>query len=200
MENLQKAVILIGHGGLPADIPKEIVEDFMKLHKARIRSGMPISSKEKELESTIRNWERTPESDPYKSGLEKLASHLAPKLEGFILKTAYNEFCYPSIEQAAHELVNAGVAGVYDALKVRDPIMAKRLKTTDSQRLVRALEVIEAVVLRMIVRVLARVTQMPLAHQAGGIPGLLEQLGKGDLAGRHTPSLAAEGVASGQER
>ena len=41
-------------------------------------------------------------------------------------------------------LVDAGVAGVYDALKIRDPIMAKRLKTTDSQRLVRALEVIEA--------------------------------------------------------
>ena len=84
----------------------------MKLHKTRVRTGMPITSKEKELESIIRNWERTPESDPYKSGLEKLASHLAPRLEGFILKTAYNEFCYPSIEQAAHELVNEGVTEV----------------------------------------------------------------------------------------
>ena len=112
MENSKKAVILIGHGGLPADIPKEIVEDFMKLHKTRARMGTEITSKEKELESTIRNWERTPESDPYKSGLEKLASHLAPKLGGFILKTAYNEFCYPSIEQAAHELVNEGVTEV----------------------------------------------------------------------------------------
>ena len=112
MENLKKAVILIGHGGLPSDIPKKIVEDFMKLHKTRVHTGIPITSKEKELESTIRNWERTPESDPYKSGLEKLASHLAPRLEGFILKTAYNEFCYPSIEQAAHDLVNQGVTEV----------------------------------------------------------------------------------------
>ena len=112
MENSKKAVILIGHGGLPADIPKEIVEDFMKLHKTRVRSGMPISSKETELESTIRNWERTPESDPYKSGLENLASHLSDKLDGFILKTAYNEFCHPSIEQAAHELVNEGITEV----------------------------------------------------------------------------------------
>ena len=112
MENLKKAVILIGHGGLPADIPKEIVEDFMKIHKTRVRTGTSKTSKEKELESTIRNWERTPESDPYKSGLEKLASHLAPRLEGFILKTAYNEFCYPSIEQAADELVNDGVKEV----------------------------------------------------------------------------------------
>ena len=112
MENSKKAVILIGHGGLPSDIPKEIVENFMKVHKARVRSGTPITSKEIELDSTIRNWERTPESDPYKSGLEKLASHLAPKLEGFVLKTAYNEFCYPSIEQAADVLVEKGITEV----------------------------------------------------------------------------------------
>ena len=112
MENFKKAVILIGHGGLPADIPKQIVEDFMKIHKTRVRTGAPITPKEKELESTIRNWERTPESDPYKSGLEKLASHLALRLEGFILKTAYNEFCYPSIEKAADELVHQGVTEI----------------------------------------------------------------------------------------
>ena len=53
METLKKAVILIGHGGLPSDIPKEIVEDFMKLHKTRVRTGMPITSKEKELEFLI---------------------------------------------------------------------------------------------------------------------------------------------------
>ncbi|MDC0205688.1 CbiX/SirB N-terminal domain-containing protein [Nitrospinae bacterium] len=112
MENNKQAVILIGHGGLPNDIPKNIVEDFMKIHKQRIRTGIDITSKEIELDSTIRNWERTPESDPYKSGLEKLANHLAPQLEGFILKTAYNEFCYPSIEQAADELVNENVTEV----------------------------------------------------------------------------------------
>ncbi|MBC8283418.1 MAG: hypothetical protein H8E32_06350 [Nitrospinae bacterium] len=112
MENLKQAVILIGHGGLPSDIPKEIVEDFMKIHKHRVRTGTPITSKERVLESTIRNWGRTPESDPYKSGLEKLAAHLAPRLEGYILKTAYNEFCYPSIEQAADELAKESVTKV----------------------------------------------------------------------------------------
>ncbi|MDC1123331.1 hypothetical protein OAT11_08285, partial [Nitrospinaceae bacterium] len=104
METPKQAVILIGHGGLPSDIPKEVVEDFMKIHKQRIRTGTPITPKEKDLESIIRNWERTPESDPYKSGLENLASHLASRLDGYILKTAYNEFCFPSIEQAADQL------------------------------------------------------------------------------------------------
>jgi sirohydrochlorin cobaltochelatase len=112
MENSKQAVILIGHGGLPSDIPKELVEDFMKVHKQRVRMKTSITSKEKDLESLIRNWERTPESDPYKSGLEKLAAHLAPKLENYILKTAYNEFCFPSIEQAADQLAEEKVTEV----------------------------------------------------------------------------------------
>jgi sirohydrochlorin cobaltochelatase len=112
MKTPKQAVILIGHGGLPSDIPKEVVEDFMKVHKHRMRMGTHITSKEKDLESIIRNWERTPESDPYKTGLEKLASHLAPRLDGYILKTAYNEFCFPSIEQAADQLVEEGVTNV----------------------------------------------------------------------------------------
>jgi sirohydrochlorin cobaltochelatase len=112
MEELKQAVILIGHGGLPSDIPKQVVEDFMKVHKQRIRMKTPITSQEKNLESIIRNWERTPESDPYKSGLEKLAAHLAPKLEHCILKTAYNEFCFPSIEQAADQLAEENVKEV----------------------------------------------------------------------------------------
>ena len=98
MENQKLAVILIGHGGLPSDIPKEIVEDFKKVHKHRIRIGTPITSKEKELDKVIRFWTRSPATDPYKYGLEKLAAHLAPRLRDYILITAYNEFCYPSIK------------------------------------------------------------------------------------------------------
>lgn len=104
MKTYKQAVLLVGHGGLPKDIPQHIVESFMKVHKQRVRSGAAITSEEKDLESTIRNWERTPESDPYKAGLENLASHMEPHLDGYILKTAYNEFCYPSIETAVDEL------------------------------------------------------------------------------------------------
>lgn len=112
MKTIKKAVILVGHGGLPSNIPSQIVEDFMKIHKPRLRTGTPITTKEKDLESVIRKWERTPATDPYKAGLEKLASHLGPQLDNFILKTAYNEFCYPSIEQATDELVLEGVAKI----------------------------------------------------------------------------------------
>ena len=112
MKNKKLGVILIGHGGLPSDIPKEIVEDFKKVHKHRIRTGTPITSKEKELDKVIRNWTRSPATDPYKYGLEKLAQQLAPQLEDYILITAYNEFCYPSIEQAADVLAEKDITEV----------------------------------------------------------------------------------------
>jgi len=112
MGNNKVAVILIGHGGLPKDIPGEVVEKFMRLHKSRVKVGSEISDQEIELDNTIRKWPRTPETDPYKCGLENLASHMKKFLEGFILKTAYNEFCYPTIEEAVKELVEEGVSKI----------------------------------------------------------------------------------------
>ena len=112
MENSKKAVILVGHGGLPSDMPSEIVEKFMRVHKTRIKAGGPITEQEVDLDTTIRKWKRTPENDPYKSGLESLASHMEKMLTGYILKTAYNEFCYPAIEDAVDELANEDVSKI----------------------------------------------------------------------------------------
>ncbi|MBT6661882.1 MAG: hypothetical protein HOB58_01830, partial [Nitrospina sp.] len=112
MNDSKKAVILVGHGGLPSDIPSEVVEKFMRVHKGRIKSGGPITDHEIELDTTIRKWERTPENDPYKTGLESLASHMEAMLEGYVLKTAYNEFCYPGIEDAVDELSKENVTKI----------------------------------------------------------------------------------------
>lgn len=113
MKNSKKAVILVGHGGLPSDIPSEIVENFMRIHKTRIKlGGAHITQKEKELDSTIRKWKRTPETDPYKVGLETLASHMEPMLNEYTLRTAYNEFCYPAIEDAVGELARENISKI----------------------------------------------------------------------------------------
>jgi sirohydrochlorin cobaltochelatase len=112
MEDIKKAVILVGHGGLPSDMPSEVVEKFMRVHKGRIKAGGPITEHEIELDTTIRKWNRTPENDPYKTGLESLAAHMEPMLEGHILKTAYNEFCYPAIEDAVEELAKESVTKI----------------------------------------------------------------------------------------
>jgi len=112
MDDDKSAVILVGHGGLPSDLPSGIVEKFMRLHKSRVKAGTEITSEEIELDNTIRRWERSPETDPYKSGLEDLAVHMEPLLKNFILKTAYNEFCYPTIEEAIEELASKSVSKI----------------------------------------------------------------------------------------
>ena len=112
MNDSKKAVILVGHGGLPSDMPSEMVEKFMRVHKGRIKAGGPITEHEIELDTSIRKWKRTPENDPYKTGLESLASHMEPMLKGHILKTAYNEFCYPAIEDAVGELAIENVSKI----------------------------------------------------------------------------------------
>ena len=104
MNNLKTAIVLVGHGGLPADISSELVEKFMRIHKTRIKTGSDITKQEIELDQAIRRWKRTPENDPYKTGLESLASELEKYLDDYHVKTAYNEFCYPDIEDAVNEL------------------------------------------------------------------------------------------------
>ncbi len=104
MNNLKTAVVLVGHGGLPRDISSELVEKFMRIHKTRIKTGSTITKKETELDQAIRRWKRTPENDPYKEGLEILASELKKFMDGHHVITAYNEFCYPAIEDAVNKL------------------------------------------------------------------------------------------------
>ena len=77
----------------------------MRIHKVRAKTGSKITKEEIELDRAIRMWKRTPENDTYKTGLESLASEMENYLDGYHIKTAYNEFCYPDIENAISELV-----------------------------------------------------------------------------------------------
>jgi sirohydrochlorin cobaltochelatase len=74
--------------------------------KARREGAM--GSREAELDKQVREWPRTPETDPYKFGVEEIAKALAPKLGGRKLVAAYNEFCAPSVEDAIDGLVKDG--------------------------------------------------------------------------------------------
>jgi sirohydrochlorin cobaltochelatase len=111
MSNFE-SVILVGHGGLPADCPQDIISRLKRLEMDRRRRGAPASDEEMELDRKVRDWPRTPESDPYKVGLEKLVSHLASKMPEAKVVAAYNEFCAPSIEEAADNLVASGIKSI----------------------------------------------------------------------------------------
>ena len=107
--NDKEAVVLIGHGGSPADIPRALVAELKRLEGERqARRVLEMSPREAELDKQVREWPRTPATDPYKFGVEEIAAALAPKLGGRRLVTAYNEFCAPSVENAIEGLVKEG--------------------------------------------------------------------------------------------
>ncbi len=104
----KRAVVLVGHGGIPKNYPRERVMTLKRLEGQRRASGSPPSEEELELDSHIRNWPRTPENDPYKVGIESLAGHLRPLLNGALFALAYNEFCAPRVEEAVEDLIKKG--------------------------------------------------------------------------------------------
>ena len=112
MSNGQQAVVLVGHGGVPKDCPPELVRKLKQLESQRRAAGAGPSSEEVELAARIRRWPRTPANDPYRSGLELLASHLRPRLNGALFAIAYNEFCAPTLEEAVGEVIAAGARRV----------------------------------------------------------------------------------------
>lgn len=109
----QEAVVLIGHGGSPADLPRGVVAELKRLESERqARGETKMSAREAELDRQVRAWPRTPETDPYKFGVEEIARSLAPKLGGRRLVVAYNEFCAPSLPDAVESLVKEGFTRV----------------------------------------------------------------------------------------
>jgi len=111
-EPAQRAVVLIGHGGVPRDYPRQRLGQLHALEKRRRSSGAPPSQEEAALEHELRHWPRTPANDPYQAGLKSLAAHLRPRLEPARLVLAYNEFCAPTVAEAIHALAAAGVTDI----------------------------------------------------------------------------------------
>lgn len=105
----KEAVVLIGHGGTASDTPRAMIAELKRLESERQARGQAeMSPREAELDKRVREWPRTPETDPYKSGVEEIAAALGPRLGGRRLVAAYNEFCAPSVEDAIEGLVRDG--------------------------------------------------------------------------------------------
>ena len=112
MADVQKGIILVGHGGIPKGYPQDLVTKLKRLEAQRRAAGLPMSEEEHKLDQKIRNWPRTPETDPYQAGLEKLATHLKPLLDGTRFSTAYNEFCTPTLSEAIEKQIAEGVQDI----------------------------------------------------------------------------------------
>jgi sirohydrochlorin cobaltochelatase len=107
-----RGVILVGHGGIPKGCPQELVTKLKRLEAQRRAAKMPPSLEEIELDGKIRQWPRTPEADPYQSGLEAVAAQLRAKLGEVLFAVAYNEFCAPTLEDSVKELIKKGATHI----------------------------------------------------------------------------------------
>ena len=111
-------VVLIGHGAPATDCPPRLIGELMSLEWRGNAGGHGHShdhapnGRAAELDARIRNWPRTPENDPYKAGLERLAAALRPLLPTELFAIGYNEFCRPTIEEAIGQVIQGGAARV----------------------------------------------------------------------------------------
>lgn len=108
MSEHQKAILLVGHGGIPKGYPADLITKLKRLEAQRRATGSPMSPEELELDTKVRTWPRTPETDPYKAGLETLGAVMKPMLNGSLFGLAYNEFCGPTLAEAVESLIRQG--------------------------------------------------------------------------------------------
>ncbi|MDR4495628.1 MAG: sirohydrochlorin chelatase [Nitrospirales bacterium] len=112
MAEHKKGIVLVGHGGIPKNYPGDLVTKLKRLEGQRRAAGTPMSVEELELDTKIRTWPRTPETDPYQAGLEALAAHMKPLLNGALFAVAYNEFCGPTLQEAVEDLIKQGAQSI----------------------------------------------------------------------------------------
>ena len=121
MRTSTKGVILVGHGGIPKSCPQELITKLKRLEGLRRTTGTPISTEERELDTRIRRWPRTPETDPYQPGLEAVAARLRAHLGEGHFAVAYNEFCAPTLEESVEELIEKGATDIIVATTMVTP-------------------------------------------------------------------------------
>lgn len=112
MPTSNRGVILVGHGGIPTDCPRELVMRLKRLEGQRREAGGRPSSEEVDLDRRIRHWRRTSQTDPYQAGLQKLASVLKPLLNGALFAVAYNEYCAPTLMEAVRDIIDQGASDI----------------------------------------------------------------------------------------
>jgi len=112
MSDLKKAILLVGHGGIPKGYPQELITKLKRLEAQRRATGAPMSAEELELDTKVRTWPRTPQTDPYQAGLEALGAAMKPFLNGVLFGLAYNEFCGPTLADAVEDLIRQGARSI----------------------------------------------------------------------------------------
>ncbi len=115
------AFVLVGHGAVAKDCPRDLVRQLKALEGQRQATGAPPTPEEAALEDRIRHWPRTPANDPYGAGCEALMRSLRPLLPEMTLKLAYLEFSAPTLENVVADLRQTGTTTVLVAPSMLTP-------------------------------------------------------------------------------
>ena len=75
----RRAVVLVGHGGVPRDYPRERLMQLRALETRRRASGAPPSQEEVALEHELRHWPRT-QTTPRKTSRSSTVDSSVPSL------------------------------------------------------------------------------------------------------------------------
>jgi len=110
--SLRRAIVLVGHGGVPADFPREKLARLKALEQARRAAAAEPSTTETALETERRNWPRSRDNDPYVFGLSAIAGAIADAIGDVPVYLAYNEFCAPTLRAAVALAVADGAQSV----------------------------------------------------------------------------------------
>jgi sirohydrochlorin cobaltochelatase len=107
------AVVLAAHGAPATDYPRMRVGLLMMLEfSGKLAERLPpLRTWRERLASQAAAWPRTPENDPYKAAVDRLAAHLSQRLACPVL-AAYNEFCAPPIALAIDNAIASGAGEV----------------------------------------------------------------------------------------
>ena len=104
---MKKVLILIGHGDIPLDFPKEKFKEYLRLRSLYKVGSLNEEEKNKffEIEENLKNWERNEVNDTHYFELKKFSEALEKELN-IKVTFAFNEFCAPSIEEKFESIKN----------------------------------------------------------------------------------------------
>ncbi len=102
-------VLLVGHGFIPQDFPRDVLQRYFQLHMAAgfQELGEAQRAELAELETRLRTWPRTSENDPHRASMLALAEGLEARCE-LPVRVVFNEFCAPSLEEGVRQAAEEG--------------------------------------------------------------------------------------------
>lgn len=103
---MKRCVIVVGHGGVPTDCPRELIAEFKRLEA--LHGALSDSPELAEADRKLRQWPRSPQTDPYQAGLEAIVATLRQQFPNRLVLEAYNEFCAPSLQDSLKRAVAEG--------------------------------------------------------------------------------------------